>query len=169
MIVGEQQLIGQLQNEEYDLFFKKIRGRIKRTVKKVKPLTVFNPLGKGIALGMVQKMKKKPNHRSSSQPKINVQAQVNKAFEAKEVQLATDRQDLLQEMAVFEDKKVQEITQLDEEKVKTEQERIDVEQGENRRILYIGLAGLGVLVVVGGIIVFVKSRQNQLNALKLQQ
>ncbi|MFT5668303.1 MAG: hypothetical protein ACI9DK_002504, partial [Vicingaceae bacterium] len=47
MIVGEQQWIGQYHEEEYDLFFKKIRNKIKKKIKKVKPLRIFNPLGTG--------------------------------------------------------------------------------------------------------------------------
>ena len=166
MIVGEAQLIGQYHNEEYDLFFKKIRKKIKQKVKRINPLRGFNPLRGGIGSGIVKKLRNKPS--PSPQPKMNVQTQANKAVEAKEIQLATDRHDLMKEMAAFEEKKVQEITQLDEEKVKTEQEKIDVEQGEDKRILYIGLAGLGVLIVVGGIIVFIKSRQNKLAALNHQ-
>jgi hypothetical protein len=168
MIVGEQQWIGQYHEEEYDLFFKKIRNKIKKKIKKVKPLRIFNPLGTGIRL--VNKFKERPRKKSNtSTTKVNVQAEVNKAVEAKEVAITADRQNLVEEMAEFEEKKFQEISKLDEEKVKTEQAKIDVEQGENRKFLYIGLAGLGALVIVGGIIVFIKSKQNKMNALNLQK
>lgn len=164
MIVGEQEWIGQYHEGEYDLFFKKIRKKIKSSVKKIKPLRVFNPLGLG--KGIIKKIVKK---KTPEQSKVNVQAQVNQAIEAKEVQLATDRNDLLQEIAAFEEKKVQDISQLDEEKLQTEQAKIDSEQGENKKMLYIGLSALGGLIIIGGIVVYIKSRQNQLNALNLQK
>lgn len=164
MIVGEAQWIGQENDEQYDLFFKKIRKKIK----KVATNPFLNPLGHG--LGLVKKVIIQPKQKNNPAPqqRANVQAYVNKAVKEKEVELNNDRQSLVQERAAFEAKKVQEVTQLDEEKVKTEQEKIDVEQGENKRILYIGLAGLGFLIVVGGIIVFIKSRQNKLAALNHQ-
>lgn len=168
MIVGEQQWIGQYHEEEYDLFFKKIRTKIKKKMSMGKPLKIFNPLGAGIQLA--NKMKSKPKQKSNTSiPKVNVQTLVNKAVEEKEIAINADRQNLVQEMAEFEEKKFKEISKLDEEKVKTEQAKIDVEQGENRKFLYIGLAGLGALVVVGGIIIFIKSKQNKANALDFQK
>lgn len=167
MIVGEEQWIGQYHDEEYDLFFKKIRKNINRTIKKVNPLQVFNPLGRGI--GLIKKLREKPPQQLPSQSTILVKRKLNNTSKAKKVALEKSKQDLLKERAEFEEKIVQEKTQIEEEKVKTEQEKIDVEQGENRRMLYIGLAGLGVLVIVGGIIVFIKSRPNQLNTSTLKQ
>lgn len=165
MIVGEQEWIGQYQDEEYDLFFKKIRKKIK----KVKPLQVFNPLRITTAIPRFVAKKVIPTKKSSSQPQVDVQQHVNKAVQAKEVELATDRQNLMQEMAAFEEKKAEEISQLNEVKTQTEQAKIDGEQGENKKMLYISLAALGGLAIIGGIVVYIKSRQNQLNALNLQK
>jgi hypothetical protein len=169
MIVGEQEWIGQYSDEEYDLFFKKIRKKIKKKVKNIKPRKIFNPIRTITAVPRFVRKKIVPRKKSSSQPSVNVQAKVNQAVQAKEVQLANDRNDLLLEVAAFEEKKVQEITKLDEAKVQTEQAKIDSEQGENKKMLYIGLSALGGLIIIGGIVVYIKSRQSQLNALKLQQ
>ena len=170
MIVGEQEWIGQqYHDEEYDLFFKKIRKKIKKVAKKIRPPKAFNPLRTVTAIPRFVAKKVIPKKKHPSQPKVNVQATVNKAVQAKEVELATDRQDLMQEIAAFEEKKVQEISQLNEVKTQTEQAKIDSEQGENKKMLYISLAALGGLAIIGGIVVYIKSRQNQLNALNLQK
>ena len=169
MIVGEQEWIGQYHDEEYDLFFKKFKKKIKKVAKKVRPPQIFNPFKTITTIPKFVAQKIVPKKKHPSQPKVNVQATVNKAVQAKEVELATDRQDLMQEIAAFEEKKVEEISQINEVQTKTEQAKIDAEQGENKKMLYISLAALGGLAIIGGIVVYIKSRQNQLNALNLQK
>jgi hypothetical protein len=161
MIVGEEAWIGQYHEEDYDLFFKKIRKKIKQ----IKPLKVFNPLSLGS--GLVKNVIKKKKTPQTS--KVNVQAQVSNAVSAKEVELANDRKDLLHEIAAFEEKKVEETQTINENKLAIEQKELESEQGENKKMLYIGLSALGGLIIIGGIVVYIKSRQNQLNALNLQQ
>lgn len=160
MIVGEEAWIGRYHEEDYDLFFKKIRKKIK----KIKPLKVFNPLS--IGSGLVKKITKK---KEAENPKVNVQAQIHNAVAAKEVELANDRKDLLQEIAAFEEKKVEEIDKINESKQEVEQKELESEQGENKKMLYIGLSALGGLIIIGGIVVYIKSRQNQLHALNVQK
>lgn len=164
MIIGEEEWINGYAEEDYDLFFKKIRKKLK----KIKPLKIFKPLG---VVGAIPKtiakkvIKKKPK----SQPQVDVQAQVQQATAAKEVQLASDRKELLQEIADFEQKKVEEVSKLDQAKIETEQKEIDAEQGETKKMLYIGLITLGGLVIIGGIVAYIKSRQNQLKALNIKE
>jgi len=166
MIHGEEYWIGQMeQNEEYDLFFKKIRKKISN----IKPLRVFNPIrtiGSGIIGAVTKPLNKK---KSTSAPSVDTSALVAHATEAKEVEIAEDRKVLMNEIADFEKKKVEDIEKINEAKTATEQAAIDAEQGENKKMLYIALIGLGGLALVGGVIVYIKSRQNQMAALNIQE
>lgn len=165
MIHGEEYWLEQLdQNEEYDLFFKKIRKKIK----KIKPLKIFNPIktiGSGLVGGIVKPLIKK---KRPAPPTVNTSAIVAQATEAKEVELANDRETLMNEMVEFEKKKVKDIEKINEKEIATEQASIDAEHGENKKMLMIGLIGLGSLALVGGVFVWIKSRQNQLAALNIQ-
>lgn len=157
MIHGEEYWLGQLdQNEEYDLFFKKIR-------KKIKSLNLLKPIKKA---GKITKPLINKKGRSPS--KENSKPNVSETTKAREFELKKDREKLMAEMVDFEKKKVEELEKISEEKTAIEQASIQAEHGENKKMVYIALIGLGGLALVGGVIVWIKSRQNQLAALNLQ-
>ncbi len=163
MIVGEEMWIGKYSDEYYDPFFKKFRKNIKKTVKRIVPPIIYDPLNLG-----KKQANSGDNNGSSANAAAVIETKVNQAVQAKEAELKKSRENLLQEVAEFEEVKVKEQTKLNEEKLKTEQEKINQEHGEDKKMLYIGLAALGGLIIIGGIIVYIKSRQNQLAALNIK-
>lgn len=171
MIPGEEYWTPEFESqEEYDLFFKKLGSKIRQTTNKMKSNDRFKKLGGMFGLGprlitrfprkIIQRFKQKGNTQTSkgNSPSPNL---IAKAIKNKEASLLKNQSQLQQAQKDFEQKKLEELNKIKQQKAALEQAAIDNQHGDSKQMLYIGLIGLSGIVVIGGIIWAIKHKPNQ--------
>lgn len=129
---------------EYDEFL----GKIVRKIKEKQPIRRL--------LGI-----KKPSSNSPA-PKVpsaaTQQAQIQQR--EREAELARKNQELQEQIKSQEE--------LEARASAAEQEAMDSQGSDSKKMLLFGLLAVGALAIIGGAVVLIKTRQNQLRALQMQ-